>query len=156
MACTFYHASLTTVNLLPENISELDVLTNFDAEAFVIRGEITYEKFKVSIGFTLNNEKILNNRDSASTIYKFGLEVSVFSIKQLYYVYILAQSDLLQLFAIAYDLDKWRDDSGTPLPQLTRITVKLRDSLISEKNRLEKALVMYENSKRRTNDRKFR
>ncbi|XP_043282645.1 uncharacterized protein [Venturia canescens] len=121
IAHTYYYASSTTIELLPESVLEQDILTSFDTQAFVIEGEITYESFK-----------------------------------HLYYVYILVQSELMQLFAVAYDLDQWRDSSHNSLSQLTRITLKLCDSLSIEKNQLEKFLTRFESSERTTNERKIK
>ncbi|CAD1468765.1 unnamed protein product, partial [Heterotrigona itama] len=124
IACIYYHASLTLIRLLAIDTYNEDLLTRFESRSFEIHGEINYQKLKVETKCLL--ALILQLRGT------------------LYHTYILTQSEMLHLLAIAYDNHIWwQSYKKIPELKLAYIMEFLIRYLSMYKNKLSKHIDAY-------------
>ncbi|XP_033215540.1 uncharacterized protein LOC117171961 [Belonocnema kinseyi] len=83
-------------------------------------------------------------------------EVTYQSLKNLYYTYLLLQSEMLHLLGIAYNRETWKNSSGCPELKLSRIIYKFTTILEKVHSQILKLLNEYSSKKFMPEHKEFR
>lgn len=138
----YYECSLLIAKLIPSDIFNGVLFTKFEYNTFWALGEINYEVLKVSKQYILLYFQVY-------IFVKFCLQYIFISfLQKSYHTYLLVQSEMLHLLAIAYDTNTWINYcQKIPEMELAHIINFLTRKLAIYKAKLSKILNDYDTCK---------